>query len=155
MNDPAVNEPVKKSVRVDCDVEHAFEVFTSRIDLWWPLDHRRQAGSTMLLEPRAGGRFVERTPAGEEIRLGEVISCEPPRSISYTWYPGAIKEPTTVEVSFVDNGDHTMVQVTHSEGVSALGASWPQRAQAFDRNWSVVLPAFRSAVHGVVSKGGS
>jgi len=90
-----MNEPVKKSLRVECGVEHAFEVFTSRIDLWWPRSHRRFAGSVMLLEPAVGGRFTERTPAGEDVRLGEVIRYEPPHAISYTWYPGAIEEPTS------------------------------------------------------------
>ena len=143
-----MNEPVKKSLRVECGVEHAFEVFTSRIDLWWPRSHRRFAGSVMLLEPAVGGRFTERTPAGEDVRLGEVIRCEPPHAISYTWYPGAIAEPTTVEVRFNEHGNHTIVEVVHSEGHSGLGGEWPQRAQVFAKNWGVVLPAYRSVVTG-------
>jgi uncharacterized protein YndB with AHSA1/START domain len=137
-----MNEPVRKVVRVDCDVAHAFDTFTSRIDIWWPLSHRRVQGSVVVLEPVVGGRFAERTPAGEEIRMGEVVSCEPPHAISYTWYPGAIKEPTTVDVRFFDNGDHTIVEVTHREGRSGMGDAWPHRAQVFSRNWGVVLPAY-------------
>jgi uncharacterized protein YndB with AHSA1/START domain len=141
-----VNEPVRKSLRVDCAVEHAFDVFTSRIDLWWPLSHRRVQGSVMLLEAKVGGLFAERTPSGEELRMGEVIRCEPPHAISYTWYPGAIEKPTTVDVRFIDNGDHTVVEVTHSEGGSGMGEQWPQRAQLFARNWGFVLPAYVSCL---------
>ena len=71
-----MNEPVRKIVRVECGVAHAFDIFTSRIDLWWPLSHRRFEGSVMMLEPATGGRFADLTPAGEEIRMGEVISCD-------------------------------------------------------------------------------
>jgi len=141
-----MNEPIRKLVRVDCDAEHAFEVFTSRIDLWWPQSHRRHDGSVMVLQPAVGGIFAERTAAGEELRMGEVILCEPPRAISYTWYPGAVTAPTTVEVRFFDNGDHTIVEVTHSEGGSGLGQAWPHRAQVFTRNWGVVLPAYEQMV---------
>jgi uncharacterized protein YndB with AHSA1/START domain len=143
-----MNEPVRKVVRVECGVEHAFDVFTSRIDLWWPRSHRRFEDSVMLLEPAVGGRFAERTPAGEEVRMGEVVRCEPPHAISYTWYPGAIKDPTTVDVHFLDNGDHTVVEVTHSEGHSGLGDAWPQRARAFAKNWAAVLAAYGSIVSG-------
>ncbi len=143
-----MNEPVRKALRIECGVEHAFDVFTSRIDLWWPRSHRRFPGSVVLLEPEVGGRFAERTPEGEEVRMGEVIRCEPPFAISYTWYPGAIKEPTTVDVRFKRDGNHTIVEVTHSEMQSGLGAAWPQRALAFAKNWGVVLPAYESAAKG-------
>jgi uncharacterized protein YndB with AHSA1/START domain len=135
-------------VRVECGVEHAFDVFTARIDLWWPRSHRRREGSVMLLEPTVGGRFAERAPSGEEVRMGEVIRCEPPHVISYTWYPGAIEEPTTVDVRFIDKGTYTVVEVTHSEGRSGLGDAWPQRAQVFERNWGLVLPAYEMALKG-------
>jgi uncharacterized protein YndB with AHSA1/START domain len=143
-----MNEPVKKSLRVECGVEHAFDVFTSRIDLWWPRSHRRFEGSVILLEPAVGGRFTERTPAGKDVHMGEVIRCEPPHAISYTWYPGAIEEPTTVDVRFIDKGNHTIVEVTHSEGHSGLGDAWPHRAQVFAKNWGAVLPAYGSVAKG-------
>lgn len=145
-----MNEPVKKSLLVECGVAHAFDVFTSRIDLWWPQSHRRFAGSMMRLEPAVGGRFTERTPAGEDVRLGEVIRCEPPHAISYTWYPGAIEKPTTVDVRFSEHGNHTIVEVVHSEGHSGLGEEWPQRAQVFAKNWSLVLPAYQNVVTGAL-----
>jgi uncharacterized protein YndB with AHSA1/START domain len=137
-----MNEPIRKVVRVRCGVEHAFDVFTARIDLWWPASHRRFPRSVMMLDPAVGGRFAERSPAGEEVLLGEVIRCEPPRAISYTWYPGAIAEPTVVDVRFTDEGDHTIVEVTHSEAQSGLGDAWPQRAKRFLGNWDEVLAAF-------------
>lgn len=139
--------PLHRRVQVRCPVSHAFDVFTARLDLWWPPKHRRFSASHLFLEARVGGRFFERSDNGEEARLGEVIRCEPPHRITYTWYPGAISGPTEVDVRFTDAGEHTVVEVTHSEGQSELGGAWPQRAEVFSRAWAHVLPAFADFLH--------
>lgn len=77
-------EPLCRTVRVRCPIAHAFRIFTARIDLWWPQGHRRFAGSRLHLETFPGGRFFERSAAGEEARLGDLLSCEPPHRISLT-----------------------------------------------------------------------
>jgi uncharacterized protein YndB with AHSA1/START domain len=133
---------VRKTVRVRCSVARAFEVFTGRIDLWWPSGHRRYQGSQLCLEAVAGGRFFERSKDGQEAKLGKVVACEAPHRISYTWYPGAFQKPTHVDVTFVQDGEETIVNVVHSEGESALGDAWPERAALFTRGWEKVLPAF-------------
>jgi len=137
-----VAEPLRRTVGVRCDVAHAYDVFTERIDLWWPRGHRRHADSRLVLEATLGGRFYEVSPGGGELPLGTVIACEPPNSISFTWQPGAIKGPTRVDVTFVQEGDDTLVHVLHSEGDSALGEAWPGRVAIFSRNWDQVLSVF-------------
>lgn len=137
-----MSEPLRRTVRVRCPVAHAFDVFTARLDLWWPPKHRRFAASELFLEARVGGRFFERSSTGEEARLGEVVRCEPPHRITYSWYPGALAGPTEVDVRFTEDGEHTLVEVTHSEGNSQLGDAWPQRVELFGRAWGHVLPAF-------------
>ena len=42
-----MNEPLKRSVRVRCPIDHAFAVFTDRIDLWWPSSHRMLSDSRL------------------------------------------------------------------------------------------------------------
>lgn len=137
-----MNEPLKRSVRVRCPVDHAFAVFTDRIDLWWPSSHRMLTDSRLRMEARVGGRFFERTNAGDEKKLGEVVRWEPPHRVTYTWYPGAISAPTEVDVSFTPDGDFTVVDVTHAEGDSRLGEAWNQRVVKFASAWTEVLPAF-------------
>jgi uncharacterized protein YndB with AHSA1/START domain len=132
---------------VRCPAAHAFDVFTSRLDLWWPPKHRRFSASRLCLEARVGGRFFERSESGEEATLGEVLRCEPPHRLTYTWYPGAVRGPTEVDVRFTDAGDATVVEVTHSEGPSQLGDAWPQRVELFGRAWAHVLPAFVDFLH--------
>lgn len=140
-------EPLVRRVRVRCSVDHAFSVFTERVDLWWPPGHRRFAESTLLLEARVGGRFVERAASGEEVRLGDVLACDPPHSISYTWFPGASSQPTRVDVRFLGEGEETTVEVRHGEGESELGELWPDRVKLFERGWTHVLAALQAYVH--------
>ena len=42
-------EPLEVSVVVQCDVAHAFAVFTASTSLWWPVSHSvsRQPGSSI------------------------------------------------------------------------------------------------------------
>lgn len=137
-----MNPPLERTVRVRCPIERAFEVFTAELDRWWPPGHRRFERSQLHLEAWVGGRFFELAAAGEEAELGAVLRCDPPHRITYSWYPGAIDRPTEVDVRFHAEGDHTLVEVTHAEGPSALGAAWPQRVEIFTQNWDQVLVAF-------------
>lgn len=134
--------PLERSIRVRCSVERAFEVFTAEVDAWWPSGHRRFERSCLLFEAEEGGRLVERAETGEEVVLGDVLVCDPPHRLVYTWFPGAFARPTEVEVRFTPAGAHTLVEVTHAAGASALGDAWPERLEIFGRAWSEVLPAF-------------
>lgn len=139
---------LEREVRVRCSVAHAFETFTARIDLWWPPSHRRFARSTLHLEGRVGGVFVERAHDGAETRLGQVLRWEPPDCIAYTWYPGGGAGPTEVEIRFAADRDGTIVRVRHREGASELGPAWPERVAKFAAAWDDVLPAFRQHLDG-------
>ena len=136
---------LERSIRIRCPVDHAFAVFTESLDLWWPRGHRRFEGSRMSLEPRVGGRFLERSNSGEEVVFGEVLEWEPPHRIVYSWRPGAIDRPTQVAVSFNGEGGLTRVDVRHSEADSGLGERWPERRGLFERGWDLVLPAYAAA----------
>ena len=139
-------EKLVTSVIVACALDKAFESFTRRINEWWPPGHRRSPDSTMVLEPRKGGRFAEIQRSGDELVLGSVIECQPPQRIVYTWIPGSNGIPTEVVVEFDLDGGHTRVTVVHSEGKSGLGVEWPERVKIFARNWDQVLGGFVSVL---------
>ncbi len=63
----------------------SFEVWTDRIDQWWPADHTAsgEPDTTVILEPRPGGRIFERTTSGVEHDWGEVTIWEPPARLGY------------------------------------------------------------------------
>ena len=61
MNAPIIIAPVRKSVRVKAPVTRAFDVFTSGLSRWWPLDHGvgKKPIAKVVMEPRLGGRWLE------------------------------------------------------------------------------------------------
>jgi len=142
-----MNNSLNRSVTVRCSIEKAFETFTTQINAWWPKSHRNNEQSEIQFEMKVGGRLFERTPDGHEKTLGEVTLCERPCRIAYTWYPGANRLPTQVDVTFTEMDSSvdepcTLVEVAHSEGLSALGEEWPERVKKFDAAWREVLSAF-------------
>ena len=141
-------EPIRLSFEVDCPSERAFEVWTSRIDQWWPADHTvsGEADATVVLEPRSGGRIFERTAAGTEHEWGEVTVWDPPSRLGYLWHLRRDRaDATQVEITFIDRGDATTrVEIEH-HGWEALGA---EAEDWRDRNyggWATLLPHFIAA----------
>src|SRR5215213_10303126 len=86
---------ITKSVIVRQTAEEAFELFTTGIARWWPVKTHSVAqdnADTVVLEPREGGRFYERTRDGDEHLWGTVTAWEPPRRLACTWHPGRDEE---------------------------------------------------------------
>jgi hypothetical protein len=60
---------VRKTVTVNAPQKHAFTVFTEGHGAWWPLETHHigaQTPQTVIIEPRAGGRWFERAVDGTE-----------------------------------------------------------------------------------------
>jgi uncharacterized protein YndB with AHSA1/START domain len=154
----APTEPVRKSVRVACDVEHAFRVFVEHIDEWWPVerlsrtaDKQYAAGVTLerlVFEPRTGGRLYEVTSTGEEGSWAEVLVYEPPRRLVLAWKPNDRPEPPTeVEIRFDPDGDGTLVNLEH-RGWERLGARAEEARAGHDGGWQLPLERFAAAAAG-------
>ncbi|MEZ4320108.1 MAG: SRPBCC domain-containing protein [Myxococcota bacterium] len=138
-------EPVRQSVFVRCPVEHAFTVFTERIDGWWPASHRRLQGSRIALEPLGtGGTLVEHAD-GEALEIGFVTEWNPPASVTLGWRLGAPTGlATSVTISFAEREGGTLVEVVHSDGTPPL-PDFPATAVLFTKAWAHVLAAFEEA----------
>jgi hypothetical protein len=144
-----MTEPLSLRLEVACSPEHAFTVWTTRIDQWWPADHTAsgRADAEVALEPYVGGRIYERTPDGTEYDWGEVTLWDPPHRPGYLWHLRRDRaDATDVEVRFVPATDtRTVVEIEH-RGWERLGVdadTWR------DRNlmgWTTLLPHFTSAV---------
>jgi uncharacterized protein YndB with AHSA1/START domain len=132
---------------VACPAHHAFETWTARIARWWPADHTVSAenGLCVVLEGRLGGRIYERTSAGDEHEWGEVTVWEPPRRLVYLWHLRRDRaDATEVEITFVDQGVTTRVEIEH-RGWERLGAQGPDWRERNAGGWSTLLPHFISA----------
>ena len=92
---------------IACSAEHAFHVWTTRIATWWPPEHRAtaEAHTTVILEPRLGGRLLERMPSGREVQWGEITTWDPPRRLAYLWHIRRDRaDATEVEIRFIPVG---------------------------------------------------
>ena len=62
-----MDEVLVRTIALACPVEHAFDVFTDKIDLWWPRGHRRNRDASLTL---TGEALIERVePSLIEMRL--------------------------------------------------------------------------------------
>jgi hypothetical protein len=144
-------EPIRLAFEVHCPPAHAFAVWTTDIDRWWPADHTVTGAQDLLVvvEPRRGGRIFERTPSGIEHDWGEVTVWDPPGRFGYLWHLRRDRaDATEVEIRFVDAGNETTrVEIEH-RGWEALGAeaeTWRDRNHA---GWATLLPSFVAAAEG-------
>ena len=151
--------PVRKSIVVDSDPRRAFEFFTTRMETWWPANHsiatfQRQA---IILEPRAGGRWLERGPKGEECQWGRVDTWDPPKRIVLVWQINAdwAFDPnlaTEVEITFTpQEGGRTQVDLEH-RNLERMGAKAETVRGMIDApgGWSALLEAFAARVASAV-----
>jgi uncharacterized protein YndB with AHSA1/START domain len=143
---------VRRSVDVAIPPSAAFELFTDGIARWWPLHEGYSYGgdraASIALEPRLGGRFFERFTDGDELQVGEVIACEPPGRIVFTWQAPGWAGATEVEVTFSGDDRRTRVEVEH-RGWDRLGPEREGEAEGFGSGWPVVLGAYAAAASDV------
>src|SRR5690242_21897710 len=119
MSTQATNiDAVRRSVTVDCSVEHAFATFTERIHEWWPLGthsiDRYETGTaaeTVVFQGGAGGQIYERTKNGEELKWADVVAYDPPHGFVLAWNPSREREDpkTEIELTFTDEGGKTRI----------------------------------------------
>src|SRR5881398_526727 len=65
--------PVRKSIRVNASQAHAFDVFTSGLGRWWPLDHGigKTPRKAAVMETRVGGHWYELAEDGTRTNVGK------------------------------------------------------------------------------------
>ena len=141
-------EPLRLSFVLECDVAHAFEVFTAKTSMWWPHTHSvsRAQGLTVTFEPRVGGRIFERTPDGAEFDWGEVVLWEPPTRLGYLWHLRADRtDATDVHITFTPLGpEGTRIDIVHS-GWERLGDRGPAGRDGNHKGWGGLLPHYLAA----------
>lgn len=145
----AAAEPVRKRVRVEAPVTVAFDTFV-RMAGWMPASHTllEKPRAEIVIEPRPGGRWVERGEDGSERDWGKVLVWEPPGRIVLAWQIGAnwAFDPdliTEVEVLFSADGDATIVNLEHRH-IERMGegATEVRAALDSDEGWSGDLAGF-------------
>lgn len=155
-------EPIRKSVTVERTQQEAFDLFTTGIGMWWPLDTHSRADAEkdetterVIFENHAGGRIYEVLSTGVESPWGAVTVCEPPRRLVFDWKPSdEDRPPTEVEVTFSDEGlGRTRVDLEHRRWESIPDLD-PADYEGYAVGWDYVfVERFGEAAGGTSSDG--
>ena len=127
-----MTEPLRLELVVACPVDHAFDVWATRIDTCWPRDHTAsgEPDARVVLDRRVGGRIYE------------VTAWEPPHQLAYLWHLRTNRASATdVEIRFTSCPDGTRVEIEHA-GWERLGDAadvWRERNHG---GWTTLLPHF-------------
>lgn len=136
---------LRKVVSVPVDPGTAFEIFTSRINEWWPLvTHSvgEEQALSVTFGKQVGATIEEELADGSRQTWGEITEWEPPRRVAFSWHPGKpISEAGLVEVTFTRRSSTlTVVELAHS--------GWERRPdgvrarQNYESGWDPVLERF-------------
>ena len=144
--------PVRKSIRVKASQARAFDVFTSGLGRWWPLDHGIGPAprKTAAMEARLGGHWYEVAEDGTRTNVGKIIVWEPPRRFVMTWDINSEWKPDTrvsseVEVRFIADGtDATRVELEHRK-FELMGVEGGEKMRKdVDGGWPTLLERFKA-----------
>jgi uncharacterized protein YndB with AHSA1/START domain len=154
----ATDLAVRKSITVAVPQQRAFEVFTAGMTDWWLRDSHyigETKPETVVMEPRAGGRWFERAADGAECDWGSVLEWDPPARVVVAWqldpdwkYDPDPAHATQIEVQFVAEGpSSTRVKLVH-RGFEVHGARAQEVHAAIDgpNGWSALLAAYGGVV---------
>jgi uncharacterized protein YndB with AHSA1/START domain len=140
---PSKTSSYETEVRIKAERETVFGFFTD------PEKVVRWMGTAATLDPRPGGIFRLTTPAEPNVVEGRYVEVLPPERLVFSWgwrsfgYGDPPLEPgaSTVEVTLVPDGDHTVVHLKHRD--------LPPEALDFHRGgWSHYLPRLAIAAAG-------
>lgn len=140
---------VRSSVTVPLEPGAAFRLFTQDLASWWPLGSMSVFGdeaTSVLIEPRVGGRMYESTDDGRTSEWGVVTDWQPGERLGLTWHPGHHPERATlVTIAFrpVAEGG-TQVDLVHT-GWHARGADVAEAAEEYRLGWPYVLDRYVAA----------
>jgi len=142
-----MEEPLIVEFEVRVAPAHAFDVWTSRCGSWWPAGHTVSGDpASIVFEPRAGGRILERAHDGQEHDWGSVIDWEPPSRLRYRWHlffdPS---EATEVEVTFSASGERGTVVRLEQRGWERLGETGQTRRARTGQAWTALVVDYARA----------
>jgi uncharacterized protein YndB with AHSA1/START domain len=144
--------PVRKSIVVRATPDKAFEVFTARIDRWWPKTHGIGAAPIResIIEPYVGGRWYTKFEDGTEATVGHVRIWQPAERFVVSWEISAEWKPdprpaftSELEVRFAaEASGGTRVELEH-RNFERMGAGAGEKMRnGVDGGWPTLLELF-------------
>ena len=152
----SIDLSVRKTITVDAPQALAFDVFTTQMSTWWPLEthHIGAAPAEMaVMEPHTGGRWYEQGSDGTTCEWGRVLEWDPPHRVVLLWAISSewVHDPaitSEVEVRFVEEApNRTRVELEH-RNLDTFGNKAETMSAIFDSEggWTGLLGSFAAAV---------
>jgi uncharacterized protein YndB with AHSA1/START domain len=133
--------PIVRSVVVKAEPAKAFELFTTRMQDWWPLGNATigpQPAVAVVLEPRVDGRWFERDAQGHETSWGKVLTWQ--IGTDWAYHPELLTE---LELTFAAQPTGgTLVTLEHRH-LERLGAQAARHRDMLDGGWPTMLGEFQ------------
>ncbi|MEO8885302.1 MAG: SRPBCC family protein [Mucilaginibacter sp.] len=139
---------IKKDFLVEASQQTAFEVFTKKMDLWWPRTHH--IGSTdmteIVVEPHVGGRWYTKHIDGSEANVGHVLTYDPYSLFVLSWeINGDFKcDPdlaTEVVTEFIVEGPKTTRIKFEHKDLHKLGSG--KVVESMNEGWGTILNLYK------------
>jgi len=143
---------IRKTITVNAPIERAFEVFATRMGDWWHKEHSIAKETTqvdVVIEPRAGGRWLEKGADGSEHQWGRVLAYDPPHRLVLAWqldreFAYDPRLETTVEVTFEKRDGATLVTFEHRD-LERMGGGTVELFESMDGGWGMLLDLYKGA----------
>jgi uncharacterized protein YndB with AHSA1/START domain len=150
MNEQIALAPVRKTMRVEAPIEHAFDVFTAGLTRWWPYNYGvgKKPIAKVLMEPQLGGRWLEIADDGTETTVATIILWEPPHRLVMLWQVNAQWKPdatmkSEVDVRFAAAGaEITIVELLHHRFETMGAEAGASLRKDVDGGWPGLLERF-------------
>ena len=150
MNERVALAPVRKTIRVNAPIDHAFDVFSSGLARWWPFDHGvgKKPIQKVMMEPRLGGRWLEIAEDGTQTSVATITHWEPPHRLVMLWQINAqwksdIAMKSEVDVRFAAAGpEATDVELVHHRFETMGAEAGASMRKDVDGGWPGLLERF-------------
>lgn len=137
--------PINKSIDVKCSADKAFEIFTTQMTHWWPLESNSVSAmdggvaQSVMMEPKVGGQVYEIKANGEREDWARVEEFVPGKRLVLAWHVMSTEDQATkVEINFIPNGDGTRVELIHT-GWEIMEDGGQQARENYNGGWVKVF----------------
>jgi hypothetical protein len=144
--------PVRKSVVVRTSPDKAFEVFTARVDRWWPKTHNIGGAPIVetVIEPFVGGRWFTKCADGTEVVVGHVRVWQPAERLVVSWEINAqwksdarVALASEVDIRFLpEDPGSTRVELEHRDFERMGAADGETMRNNVNGGWPGILALF-------------
>jgi len=143
---------INKELQVNASQETCFNVFTQRMDAWWPKAYHVGACPmrNAVLEAKPGGRWYSAHADGSEVNIGKVLTWNPYGLLVLAWQiDGNFQyDPnltTEVEVQFIaESATSTLIKFAHRNLEKLSGGA--KVVEGMDQGWGDIMQLYKGIV---------